>query len=168
MNPRMQLPEHAQKDRATEDDEHDAAVDELPYRDIATIDPMELTTALNSLVLLGDDPYLRMQVVNLAIVDPFLMDLETAAFQSLFDEDKKYGPELVFLSAQSQMWMFAAYELLRTWRERAREVRRWISENSLQAHINDLQRDIGYENFGRNVRAGQLRRAFADPDFASG
>ena len=31
----------------------------------------------------------------------------------------------MFVSALSQMWVFAAYELLRTWRQRAREIMKW-------------------------------------------
>ncbi len=48
--------------------------DPPPYQEPSAIDPSVLRQALCKLNLLGDDPYLRMQAFNLAIVDPFLME----------------------------------------------------------------------------------------------
>jgi len=49
------------------------------------------------------------------------MELEEQVLAKLFHEERT-PMETMFLSAQSQMWIFAAYEILRTWRQRAREV----------------------------------------------
>ena len=98
--------------------------DDLPeYRDPEEIAGFELSDALNTLHLLGGDPYLRMQAFNLSVVDQFIMGLEYDTLRKLHEEESTPGPEeAMFLSAQSQMWVFAAYEILRTWRARARDV----------------------------------------------
>jgi hypothetical protein len=56
--------------------------DEVPdYRDPGDIREPELRIALCGLNLLGDDPYLRMQALNLSIVDQFVMGLEYEAIK---------------------------------------------------------------------------------------
>src|SRR4051812_45373896 len=96
--------------------------DDFPnYRDPDQVKESELRTALCGLRLLGDDLYLRMQAVNLSLVDQFVMRLEYDTLRKLNDEESTPVPEAAFLSAISQMWIFAAYELLRTWRQRTKE-----------------------------------------------
>ncbi len=97
----------------------DLHADEPRYVSPTRIDPSALRQALFGLELLGDDPYLRMQAVNLGMVDVFLADLEVTVLRKHLEEESSYLAEAAFLSAQSQMWIFAAYELLRTWRQRS-------------------------------------------------
>lgn len=87
-----------------------------PYRRTEEIIQSELRQALTGLPLLGDDMFLRMQAFNLTIVDQFLMQLESEVLQKLVQEERTPVPEAALLSALSQMWVFAAYELMRTWR----------------------------------------------------
>ncbi len=83
------------------------------------IDWNALRSSLTSLQMF-DDPYMGMQATNLGIVDQFLTDLEFQVLQeSIKDDSDPSG--MFFLNAQSQMWMFSAYELLRTWRQRIRD-----------------------------------------------
>jgi hypothetical protein len=74
-----------------------------PYRDRLSIAPYELVEALGSLRLM-DNPYLSMQIHNLAIVDQFIMELEEDVLQKLWAEERTPS-ETMFLSAQSQMWI---------------------------------------------------------------
>jgi hypothetical protein len=99
-------------------DDHD---DDIPdYRDPDEIDATELSLALDTLRLLGDDLFMRTQAFNLSLVDHFIMQLELQLLRARFKEEKGSFTNNAFLSAQTQMWIFAAYELLRTWRARRR------------------------------------------------
>jgi hypothetical protein len=141
-------------------EDHD---DQLPtYRSPAEIDQWELTDALRSLCLFDDDMYLRMQAFNLAIVDEFITTLEYAILRKQFDEEP-IASDAAFLSAQSQMWIFAAYELLRTWRERAKEVLKLAANGGIRLKIQSLEKDRGFLHVGRAARADQLKRIEKDP-----
>ena len=146
-----------------EEKEHD----ELPgYRDPGDVPESELRIALCGLHLLGDDPYLRMQALNLSIVDQFVMALEYDTLQKLNDQESTPMAEATFLSAMSQMWIFAAYELLRTWRQRAKEVLRLVQSGGLAQKVEALERSAGKFHVGQQVRALQFRRALNDPKIA--
>jgi len=83
---------------------------------------VSLTEAIQSLPLLDNEPYLHMQVINLGIVDDFLVDLESQLLHEYLVTEKTPLPRAAFVSALSQLWIFGVYELLRTWRQRCREV----------------------------------------------
>jgi hypothetical protein len=133
-----------------------------PYEDAASIHPGALARALGQLSLF-DDPYLRMQTTNLGMVDVFLNQLEQQLMRALVEED---GTPLstAFVSAQSQMWIFAAYELLRTWKQRAKDTMKLIAAGRVETRLVELEKDLGYRHGGREIRAGQLRRIAAMPD----
>ena len=97
--------------------------DEPEYRDPSEVQQSEVNNALTSLSLFGNDPYLPMQAFNLSIVDQFIMGLEYEVLEKLVQEERTPLAEAVFLPAQSQMWIFAIYGVLRTWRERAYGIR---------------------------------------------
>lgn len=143
------------------DDSYDGEAD-LPYRDPAEIEGLELTEALRSLQFLGDDSYLNMQAFNLSVVDQFIMRLEYDTLRKLHEEESTPA-EAMFLSAQSQMWIFAAYELMRTWQERAAEIIKLHQNGGLQHKIAHLEKETGYLHVGRTTRAAQLREVLADP-----
>jgi len=77
---------------------------------------------------LFDDPFLQIQAMNLEVVDAFLMEQEAGLLDEYIAEERTPLETATFVSALSQMWMFGLYELLRTWRQRARDVRRWAKE----------------------------------------
>jgi hypothetical protein len=80
-----------------------------------------LAEVLSSLPLF-DDLYLRMQAMNLEIVDGFLQDQERALLREYLELERTPIPSMVFVSALSQLWVFGIYELLRTWRQRVGKV----------------------------------------------
>lgn len=137
--------------------------DEPRYKAQAEIEQSALNRALCNLRLLGDDPFLRMQAFNLAIVDQFVTNLEYEVLRKLFDEERTPVPEATFLSAQSQMWIFAAYEIMRTWRQRTNDMIKWYDNGGLETKLEALEEDIGYQHFGRSYRASQIRKVIADP-----
>lgn len=71
---------------------------------------------------LFDDLYLHMQAQNLTVVDLHIEALEGQLLSEYYRSEATPIPEMMLVSALSQMWVFAAYELFRTWRQRAREL----------------------------------------------
>lgn len=146
-----------------EDYYDDYMADQEPsFRARTDISPDELTSALHSLVLLRDDMYLGLQVTNLTVVDQFTMHLEHHTLQEYVRTDKT-PPTTMFLNAQSQMWIFAAYELLRTWRARAKDIIKLANNGRLELKAASLVEDQGYLHAGQEMRAKQLREVAADP-----
>ena len=131
-----------------------------------TIHPNALAASLCRLHLLGDDVYLRMQATNVGMVDVFLMGIETQLRSTLGDDD---GPDMelgFLLSAMSQMWIFAVYELLRTWRQRATTTLELLNANKLSQRIAELSTDEAFEHVGRKLLAAQLQKVLDDPERA--
>jgi hypothetical protein len=76
--------------------------------------------ALQWTLPLFDDLFLSMQGQNVMVVDFYLRDLEHDLLRRLVEIERTPFPETLIVSALSQMWIFAVYELLRTWRQRIR------------------------------------------------
>lgn len=136
--------------------------DQSGYKPFEEIDPSELSQALISLHLLGDDMFLSIQAHNLAIVDHYITKLESNVLRKFMD-DERTPAEAFFLSAQSQMWIFATYELFRTWRKRIRNVTKWAEASALESKLETLERGDSYINFGKQHMAEQLRKIIDDP-----
>lgn len=146
-----------------EDDLDPAADHEVRYLRRDEIKQGELCEALSELQFLGNDPFLRMQAFNLETVDDFLMDLEYEVLRRLHEDDRT-PIEAQFLNAQSHMWIFAAYELLRTWTERAKDLIKRQANGGLQHKLEHLhgQQD-GFKHFGRDIRIEQIKAVIAEP-----
>lgn len=137
--------------------------DEGPrYEDPEAIDGMALYWSLSKLIFLSDDMYLGSQAHNLNIVDQFLMPLEYRILRELFETDST-PPDTHFLLAQSQMWIFAAYELLRTWRQRAKDIVKWHENHGLEQKLKSLkERDSSGTHFGLRIRIEQIEQVLKD------
>ena len=61
------------------------------------------------------------------------------------------------------MWIFAAYELLRTWRQRTSDMIKWHDNSGLEIKLRSLEEDLGYQHFGRAYRAAQIKKVIDDP-----
>ena len=134
------------------------------YGPASSIESGALREALCGLSLLGDDPFLSGQAFNLAIVDEWLTQIEEDLLRQLLREDRTPMREALFVSAQSQMWIFAAYELLRTWRQRAENLRKLASNGGLELKLAALRKDMGFSHLGREIRAGQIEKVLEDPN----
>jgi hypothetical protein len=93
-----------------------------------------------------------------------LTGLEYEVLEKLMDEERTPVSDAVFLSAQSQMWIFAAYELMRTWRQRAHEMIKWSETGGLERKLATFEKDEGFLHSGRQYRADQIRALLAYPD----
>lgn len=72
---------------------------------------------------LFDDLFLSMQGQNVMLVDLYLRDLERDLLRELIEIERTPFPATLVVSALSQMWIFAVYELLRTWRQRVKDLK---------------------------------------------
>lgn len=141
-----------------EDDNHD---DERLHP--PEFGPGDLARALTSLTMLGDDPYLSMQASNVGAVDNFLNGLEAQVLREFGEEDRTPSTAF-FLQAQTQMWVFAVYELVRTWRERARNMVNWSDNKLLEQKIAQYRAPLRYVHHGREMFAKRLERLKDHPE----
>lgn len=125
--------------------------------------PGDLARALASLTMLGDDPYLSMQATNVGAVDNFLNGLEAQVLREFGEEDGT-PTTAFFLQAQTQMWIFAVYELVRTWRERARNMVNWSDNKVLEQKIAQYRAPLRYVHHGREMFAKRLERLRDQPE----
>lgn len=137
--------------------------DEPRYLPLEKIESMALFLALNSLYILNQDMFMRTQAHNLQLVDGFITKLEYQVLDELIEEERT-PPSTFFLSAQSQMWIFAAYELLRTWRGRCTNIIKWADTGGLQQKLNSLKaKDKGIPHYGLENQIYQIESIIADP-----
>ena len=141
------------------------------------VQSISLIKAIQSLPLMDDDPYLYMQVMNLGVVDDFLEDLESQLLREYMETERTPTPDAIFVSALSQMWIFAVYELLRTWRQRCRELFEFdehldkLEGSKREAYITakkeKLQNSSPYSDDREPFRWRTLERATNDQGFVS-
>ncbi len=146
------------------EDPSDREVDteQVDYVEPEKIHPGALAGSLGRLHLLGDDAFLRMQATNVGMVDVLLMRMEKQIRATLCDDrpDMEIG---FLLSALTQMWIFAVYELLRTWRVRANTALKLLREGKLTKRIEELESEKEPEHIGRKMLASQYRQALNNP-----
>jgi hypothetical protein len=86
---------------------------------------VDLFQALRLLPFMFGHLYLQMQCRNIAITDKFLEPMEGDLLAQKIDEERTPFQEAIILSAFSQMWVFAFFELMRTWKAFADEFLRF-------------------------------------------
>ena len=119
---------------------------------------------LRSLALF-DDTFLNMQAMNLAIIDKFITEQEYLLLQEYIEKEKTPLQQSLFVSAQSQMWMFATYELLRTWRSKCDKLLKWKQNGSIDLILSNLDQDR--LNLAANIQRQHLERLRDDPEFTA-
>ncbi|GKQ45062.1 hypothetical protein [Pseudomonas syringae] len=146
-----------------DDDDYDHDRDYVPtYQDPDQIPQYALGEALKSLTLFGTDMNLVSQAMNLTIIDEFVMDLEYDYLRAKFNETSN-PYDSIFLSAQSQMWIFSAYELLRTWMQKAKGYVHTAKNSGLHQKLENLKRDRGYVNYTALQKADEVQALIDDP-----
>jgi hypothetical protein len=133
---------------------------------------VQLHDVLRDLPLL-DEVFLGMQTINVHLVDAYLEDLEEQLLPEYIERDRTPSQSAIFISALSQMWVFAVYELLRTWRQRVGDLLRWaetlaaLGGDEREAAVAAKRQEI--ERRASEARDAELRwQVFEradDPDF---
>lgn len=145
------------------DDDYDRYDDEPRYRPVAEIGPDELVEALKSLAGFSENTVLVLQAQQLGMIDNALNALEDEVAQHQAD-DNPPREQIALLGALTPMWIYAAYELQRTWRQRCGEVIKLAESGGLEMKAEHLERDLGYRHYDRELRAEQLRDARQRPE----
>jgi len=132
--------------------------------------------ALRSLVVLREDPFLSMQASNLGLVDTLIVDIEDQVLREYMETDRTPMPTAAMASALSQLWIFGVYELLRTSRQRMKEIIDFTSQiNSLSdeerlqrvaERREDIQARSADLDWVEPVQAQILEKAVKNADFA--
>jgi hypothetical protein len=145
------------------DDFHDDNDDQPRYRAVGDIGKSDLYDALMGVAGFGENPYLATQARQLCLVDNMLNDLEQDVLARRLDDDPPRGA-IATLAALSPMWIYSAYELMRTWRQRCEEVVKLAENSGIELKATHLERDLGYRHYDRELRAQQLRDAQERPE----
>jgi hypothetical protein len=140
--------------------------DSAEYKASTDINSHKIVTGLARLTFFNDNPFLRMQAQNIAIIDSFIMDIEKNILNTLLEE-RRISPQAAFLSAQTQMWIFAAYELMRTWRQRARELLTLAKKGKLQEKLNKTKYSGDFHHFSEGIYARQAKELLDKPEMAN-
>jgi hypothetical protein len=114
-------------------------------------------------LVLFDDMFLNMQGMNVAIVDSFITDQGYALLREYIEIERTPTQQAMFVSALSQMWIFALYELLRTWRARICKLKTWKESGAIDGMLQRLKNDT--HNLGAFMRTRHLERARDNPEF---
>jgi hypothetical protein len=134
-------------------------VDNVPYLSVDDVDFSRMYSVFRALPLF-DDMYLNMQAMNISMVDGFITDQEYALLRQYFEIEKTPTQQAMFVSAQSQMWIFALYELLRTWKTRMRKLKQWKESGALKQMLERVENDE--RNLGALMRSRHIEWAIED------
>jgi len=143
----------------------------------------DITRIFDQIPGFREDVYLRMQAINLHLVDDYIRQLESNLLKQYIQKERTPVQEAMFVSALSQLWILGLYELLRTWRQRVHNVLgfaeriKYLNPDEVKAFKKKFREDFVqssinleetatfafaiYERVGANsTYADHLRRAF--------
>ena len=107
-----------------------------------------------------EDLFLHMQGQNVMLVDFHLRDLERDLLGKLHETDHPTFRAKRVVSALSQMWIFAVYELLRTWRQRIGDLKHGDQKPAVDLNFSALYYNHQLDQLRENpAYAEELDRA---------
>lgn len=136
--------------------------DDTGYAPLHAIDFSRIHVVLRSLALF-DDMFLNMQAMNVAMVDSFVTHQEYELLREYIEIERTPTQSAMFVSAISQMWIFALYELLRTWRGRIRRLVDAKKNGALGYYVENHAKDE--LNLAARIRADHAVSMRDDPTF---
>jgi hypothetical protein len=106
-----------------------------------------------------------MQGMNVGMIDAIITDLEYKLLAEYIEIERTPTQSCIIVSAMSQMWVFAVYELLRTWRGRIWKLRTLKENGGLNAYI--AKHSTEGAGAAEHYRANHAKRMRDDVTFAS-
>jgi hypothetical protein len=100
------------------------------------------------------------------LIDFYLQDLERDLLREYIEIERTPLPATLIVSALNQMWIFAVYELLRTWRQRVRDLRQEAQKVPVPAIAGAEDTEPALEELAVVFRQGQLKRLRDEAGFA--
>lgn len=116
---------------------------------------------------LFEDLFLNMQGQNVMLVDFYLQDLERDLLREYVEIERTPFPATLIVSALNQMWIFGLYELLRTWRQRVRNLKQEAAKAAVPAPANAQDAGPPLPELASVYRQRQLQRLRDEPLFAT-
>lgn len=116
----------------------------------------EIRSALYSLSFFESDFNLRSQAFNLGVVDQFIMQLEYDYLYSKINESN-FRAGSSFLAAQSQMWIFYCYEIMRSWTEKVKSYIKLMKNGGVHLKLADLQSQQRYMGIEMSQKETELQ-----------
>lgn len=148
----------------SEDEDYIEDHDEIRYPAMCNIDFTHIQQLLGGLILF-DDVFLNMQAININMVDTFITDCEYSLLREYIEIEKTPVDTAMFVSAQSQMWIFALYELLRTWRGKVWNLQKLHKNGGLKIYIKNLEKGESLPDLSTSIRKRHAEKALKDPEF---
>ena len=134
------------------------------YAAPSEIDFSILTMRWRDLALWEDDLFLGMQGMNIGIADAVITPWEYNLLKEYIEIERTPVDSAMTLSAFSQMWLFAVYEVMRVWRDRIYNYRKWHQTGGLSQVIANL--DCQDElNPLKGIKKRQMERYRDEEDF---
>jgi hypothetical protein len=115
----------------------------------------DLFDVLRQLPHMFSDLYLQMQCRNISITDQSLNPMEEQLLVQKIDFEHTPLPEMFLLSAWSQMWVFAFFELMRTWKVLIDDNLKF-ARAIVRAKTQDARQAVIDKNIAENDRASRL------------
>ncbi|MFL5898624.1 MAG: hypothetical protein ACJ76D_09210 [Solirubrobacterales bacterium] len=134
------------------------------YADPSQIDFSTLTMRWRELAFWEDDLFLGMQGMNIGITDAVITPWEYDLLKEYIEIERTPGESAMTVSAFSQMWIFAVYEVMRLWRDRVYNCRKWYQTGGLNQVVANLGSDDEL-NVLKNIRRRQVERYRDEEDF---
>ncbi|OJH41769.1 hypothetical protein [Cystobacter ferrugineus] len=128
------------------------------------IDFSILTMRWRQLTLFQDDLFLGMQGMNIGITDATITGWEYELLREYNEREKTPLDLATHVSAFSQMWLFAVYEVMRIWKDRIYQYNKWYGSGGVDTAISNLGPEDEL-NFTKEVKRRQLTRYRDDEEF---
>ncbi|MCY1034664.1 hypothetical protein OV207_24650 [Corallococcus sp. BB11-1] len=138
--------------------------EDIDYEHADDIDFSILTMHWRSLTIFEDDLFLGMQGMNIGITDGLITQWEHELLREYNEIEKTPLETAMTVSALSQMWTFALYEVMRIWRDRIYSYKKWHKNGGINVVLEKLGTDDDI-NFTRDVKKQQLERYRDDDAF---
>ncbi len=125
------------------------------YQNLDEINFSIIPTGLKKLPFFEDDVFLGMQAMNVGLVDQLITQYEYALLRE-YNEIERAPDSTMAVSALSQMWIYAAYEVLRMWRDRKFEFEKLQRNGGIKPKISSMVDDP--QNLTVEIRKEQMLR----------
>jgi hypothetical protein len=128
-----------------------------PYKFLDDLDFSLITMRSCDLPFFEDDLYLSMQAMNVGVVDSLITQQEFELLREYRELERTPGASAVAVSAQSQMWIYGLYELLRLWRDRRYQFEKLRQNGGIEPKIESMPAEDPI-NYTIEARKRQLLR----------
>lgn len=134
------------------------------YRSLKKLDFSVIPTSLKKLPFFEDDIFLGMQAINIGLIDQYITRHEYALLHE-YKKIEKTPDSTQAISALSQMWIYALYEVLRMWFAKKRKFESLQKdEEKLNKWIKDIEINDDL-NLTANIQKIQMLRFKDDKEY---